>query len=144
MPRYFRVLVFGVFDRLHAGHRAFLRQARRHGRELIVAVARDKTVFSLKGHKPIQNEHARLLKLQSTFGVTKVVLGDRMLGSYHLVRRWKPDVICFGYDQKFLERDLKKQMGRGALAPIRLIRLRPYKPRRLHTSILQKKWYAKK
>lgn len=44
-----RVMVFGVFDGLHPGHRAFLRQARKKGDKLIVVVARDN--FDAKSNK---------------------------------------------------------------------------------------------
>jgi len=32
MKKNVKVMVFGVFDRLHSGHRAFLRQAKKHGK----------------------------------------------------------------------------------------------------------------
>ena len=145
MSRYSkRVMVFGVFDCLHAGHRSFLGQAKRYGDELIAVVARDAAVFQLKKRKPLQSERSRIRAVRNSKAVTRATLGDPTLGSYNIIRRWKPDIICLGYDQKSLEQDLKKQIREGMLAPIRLIRLRPYKPHRLHTSILQKKWYAKK
>jgi len=36
-----RVMATGVFDLLHPGHLYFLTEARKHGDELIVVVARD-------------------------------------------------------------------------------------------------------
>ena len=51
-PGHQRVAVFGVFDGIHAGHQDFLRQAREYGDELVVIVARDKSVTQLKGKPP--------------------------------------------------------------------------------------------
>ena len=45
-----RVMVFGSFDPLHDGHRSLFRQARKHGDELVVVVARDVNIARLKGH----------------------------------------------------------------------------------------------
>ncbi|KKW29838.1 MAG: Bifunctional protein hldE, partial [Candidatus Kaiserbacteria bacterium GW2011_GWC2_52_8b] len=55
-----RILVFGVFDRIHAGHRFFLRAARGFGGELFVAVARDRNVLRLKKKLPRDSEQTRL------------------------------------------------------------------------------------
>ena len=65
-PGHQRVAVFGVFDGIHAGHQDFdgihaghqdfLRQAREYGDELVVIVARDKSVTQLKGKPPIHPE----------------------------------------------------------------------------------------
>jgi FAD synthetase len=47
-----RVIAFGVFDGLHEGHRHFLREARKLGGRLTVAVAHDEAVVMLKGRRP--------------------------------------------------------------------------------------------
>jgi len=136
-------MVFGVFDRLHDGHRAFFKQAGQYGYELIAVVARDVAVFQLKNKKPFQNERSRLAFVQRVRSVAHAALGDLKSGTYDIIRRWEPDIICLGYDQKSLERDLKKRIREGGFEPVRLIRLRSFQPRRFHTSILQKKWYTK-
>ncbi|MFH1181685.1 MAG: adenylyltransferase/cytidyltransferase family protein, partial [Candidatus Woesearchaeota archaeon] len=52
------VMVFGTFDILHRGHEHFLRQAKKHGR-LIVVVARSSIVRKLKGKPPMFSERKR-------------------------------------------------------------------------------------
>ena len=59
-----RVLVFGTFDGLHAGHQFFLRTAKTQGTVLIVSVARDKHVSELKQKIPIHREQERLQTIQ--------------------------------------------------------------------------------
>jgi cytidyltransferase-like protein len=43
------VMVFGTFDGIHDGHRYFLNEAKKFGDKLVVAVAKDTTVKTLKG-----------------------------------------------------------------------------------------------
>ena len=43
-----KVMVFGTFDRLHDGHRFFLREAEKLGTTLFIVVARDSMVVTHK------------------------------------------------------------------------------------------------
>ncbi|KKU04736.1 MAG: FAD synthase [Parcubacteria group bacterium GW2011_GWA2_45_30] len=131
-----RVIVFGVFDRLHPGHRAFLGQAKRHGKEVIAVVARDSAVKQLKNRKPTQNEKIRMRNVRRVPGVFCAVLGDHKEGEYGVIKKYKPDVICLGYDQQALENDLKKCMRQKKILRIRLVRLRAFMPKKYHSSLL--------
>lgn len=73
--KYNRVMVFGVFDRFHPGHLAFLEQAARQAMELVVVVARDSVVFRLKKKRPFHDENLRIKNLRKVRGVTRVVRG---------------------------------------------------------------------
>lgn len=132
------VMVFGVFDVLHPGHLSFLRQAQEMGERLIVVVARDSVVKRLKGKTPHFSERARMehVKKELKNGVT-VVLGDRTRGAYSVIKKYKPDCICLGYDQRALAVDLRSRMRRGFLRRIRFIHLRAHKPHQYHTSKLR-------
>jgi len=55
-----KTLVFGTFDILHPGHEYFLKEAKRHGDQLVVVVARDLTVKQVKKLMPDNNELERL------------------------------------------------------------------------------------
>lgn len=100
-----RVVVFGIFDGVHEGHRDFFRQARQYGDELIVVVGRDEICRKLKNKTPKHcQEERRQLVSQEPF-VNQTLLGDPQLSSYRVVSNLKPDVICFGYDQEALEKD---------------------------------------
>lgn len=120
-----RVMVFGVFDGLHAGHRAFLRQAKKRGVELIVVVARDEVVRLLKNKTPRHPQAARVSALRRNGLADRVALGDKEQGTYRVISRWEPDIICLGYDQGALADDMRKK-----IPDIRLVRLRAHKPSR--------------
>lgn len=130
------VMVFGVFDLLHEGHRSFLKQVRAYGSHLIVVVTRDSVVQLLKKRLPHDNEITRIQKLKSIDGISEIILGDMVLGSYGVVKKYCPDIICLGYDQEAFEHDLKKNIALGSLPNILLVRLKPYKPEQYHTSLL--------
>ena len=130
------VIVFGVFDRLHSGHRAFLGQAKRYGKEVIAVVARDSAAKRLKNRKPMQNEKIRMRNVRRVLEVSRVVLGDCKEGDYGAIKKFKPDMICLGYDQQTLENDLKKRMRDGKILKIRLVRLRAFMPKKYHSSLL--------
>jgi FAD synthetase len=122
-----RVLVFGTFDLLHPGHASFLRQARRHGGMLLAAVARDTFVASFKGKSPRHGEAERKRRLLDSGLVDGAYLGDKKPGSYAIVRRLRPDVICLGHDQHLLQADLERWIERTG-ASLEVHRLRAYRP----------------
>ena len=129
-------VVFGVFDRLHDGHVDFLRQASELADECVAIVARDSAVLALKNKKPQESEEARLQSVKMFDGVANAVLGDVEQGVYTVLKNLKPNVILLGYDQDWLERDLKEKITTGALPAVLLMRLKPHKPEQLHSSIL--------
>ena len=128
-------MVFGVFDRLHPGHVSFLEQASAMGDELIVVLARDASVRELKNKTPYHNEYERIQTVRKIAGVDHVVLGDEKLGSYAVIQKHKPDMICLGYDQHGLGEDLTKRMREGKLTSVPLITLTAHKPEVFHTSL---------
>ena len=131
-----KVMVFGVFDRLHPGHISFLEQAAAYGDELIVVVARDASVRELKNKTPHHSEAERIQEVRKIVGVNRVVLGDETLGSYAVLGDHKPDIICLGYDQGELAEDVQKRIKEGKLAPISVVVLTAHKPQVFHTSLL--------
>lgn len=126
-----RVMVFGVFDGLHAGHRAFLKSAKKRGDEFIVVVARDSAVRKLKGKTPRRPQAARMAAIRQSGLADRVIPGDTKQGTYRVVSRWKPDIICLGYDQYALAADLKKKIPN-----IRLIHTLAHQPGTFKTSLL--------
>ncbi len=123
-----KVMIFGTYDILHKGHLNFFEQARKYGDNLIVVVARDKTVEKVKGRKPLSNEKKRLKTIRKY--VDKAVLGY-IRDKYKIIKLFKPDVICLGYDQKASLKDLKQ-------FKIPIKRLRSYKPHEYKSSKLRK------
>lgn len=141
-----RIMVFGVFDGLHPGHRAFLRQAARCGKDLIVVVARDSVVRKLKKKSAKQKEKQRLGALRKSYETwshkVKMILGDRKQSSYGVIKKYKPDLICLGYDQKWLEKDLKIRVRQGSIPKIRLVKLKPYYAQKFKSSKLNDQLFS--
>lgn len=131
-----RVMVFGVFDGLHKGHREFLSAARKRGDYLIVVVARDDAVRALKKKTPRRNEKERMQELRQSALADRVVLGDKEQGTYSVIVRYAPNSICLGYDQDTLRRDLEARMAQDKIPLVGIVRLAAYKPKQWHTSLL--------
>lgn len=132
-----RVMVFGTFDMVHAGHEDFFRQARLlvDMPHLICSVARDENVGRIKGAPPRHSEMERLSRIRECFLVDEAVLGD-VEGYIEHIKSLRPDIIALGYDQESeyvsqLERDLT-----DAGLSTKVVRLRPYKPEQFKTSKL--------
>lgn len=122
-------MVFGTFDKLHAGHQFFLEQASRHGDRLVVVVARDHNVHGLKGHWPHDNEQARLANITAVPAVTEARLGlEDYSKKEQVIVEIQPDVICLGYDQA---------LGFRSPDPtIKMMRLPAYHPEKYKSSLL--------
>jgi D-beta-D-heptose 7-phosphate kinase/D-beta-D-heptose 1-phosphate adenosyltransferase len=94
------VLSNGCFDLLHAGHAAYLEQARRLGDVLVVAVNRDASVRRLKGlDRPIVGEAERAALVAALGCVDHVLLFDEPT-PHEVLRRVRPDVLVKGGDYR--------------------------------------------
>ena len=131
-----RVVVFGVFDGIHDGHRDFFRQAREYGDELVAIVGRDEVALQLKNKKPRYSQEERLRFVKREQGIDDGVLGDEEPSSYQVMETLTPDVVCMGYDQQVLAEDLKKWM-KAKRKEIPIYFLKPYKPEIFHNSFLR-------
>jgi len=116
------VLVFGTLDVLHAGHRYFLRRAKSLGDRLAVSLSRDDFVRSFKGKIPRYNENERRLRLEASGLADVVYLSDSVPGSYDILVKTRPDIVCLGYDQDELEENLRSWLQARRWG-IRLVRL---------------------
>jgi len=88
------VLTNGVFDLLHTGHLYYLRQARRLGDALLIALNADASVRVLKGPtRPVQNEEQRAYALGALECVDAVVIfrQPRLTAE---IRALQPEVYC--------------------------------------------------
>lgn len=116
------VLAFGTFDVFHPGHDYFLRQSAKLGSRLVVGVARDTHVRTLKHKEPRQDEQTRLAVVRAFEPVSEADLSDETLGSYDVIRRVRPDIVAIGHDQFALRDDLLRWMREQGLSiPVRMI-----------------------
>jgi D-beta-D-heptose 7-phosphate kinase/D-beta-D-heptose 1-phosphate adenosyltransferase len=97
-----RKIVFtnGCFDILHRGHLTYLREAKRLGDRLVVAINSDESLRGLKGPgRPVNNQADRALMLSSLAFVDFVCLFDEDTPA-EIIRAIKPDILVKGGDYK--------------------------------------------
>jgi len=124
-----RVLVFGTFDQLHPGHRAFLDAAARRG-ELWVVIGLDDNVKRFKRRRPIQNQQERKRAIERAYPQARVVFGDAE-ECCKPIERINPDLILLGYDQRLPPGAELSDM------PCMVERLPAYEPERYKSSLLR-------
>ncbi|MBU2028668.1 adenylyltransferase/cytidyltransferase family protein [Patescibacteria group bacterium] len=130
-----KVMVFGTFDVFHKGHKSFLKQARRKDDFLTVVVARDETVAKIKKQKTKNKEQKRKRILENSQLADKVILGS--LGDkYAVIKKYQPDIICLGYDQKAFVDKLKDKLVGFKLDKTHIIKLKSYYPKKYKSSLL--------
>ena len=91
------VFTNGAFDSLHAGHVAFLRQARKLGDVLIVGVNSDESIHKITGREPAVPEADRLSVVAALDPVDHAVLFEEETPS-SLIREVRPHVHVKGGD----------------------------------------------
>lgn len=131
-----KVITFGTFDLFHPGHISYLQQAKKLGSHLIVIIARDKTVNSVKGFNPSENEQTRLTNVQKAQLADIVVLGN-LENQYQVLLDHKPNIIALGYDQQAFTENLKKFIIEHDLKT-KIIRLESFHPEKYKSSHLKK------
>jgi FAD synthetase len=130
------VMAFGTFDLLHPGHKYFFKQAKKQGDYLIVIIARDSTVKEVKGKLPQHNEKQRQKAVIGLNLADKAVLGDRGINKYAVIKKYRPEIICLGYDQIYFIDGLKDKVKEFKLKT-KIIRLKPYQAHKYKTSIIK-------
>jgi len=93
-----KVLVFGTFDRLNAGHISFLERAQRFGAEFIVLVVEDEFVIKYKGKLPVWSLKMRMGALRRLPFKPKVYAED-IRESWKSLKTIQPDVIVLSAEQ---------------------------------------------
>jgi FAD synthetase len=132
------VMVFGTFDGIHDGHRHFLREAKKLGDKLVVAVAKDNTVKILKGHFPETPLPNRIMNLKQENIADEIISGDQEIKKWQVIEKVKPDTICIGYDQQDLKNALEKAKEMLNLN-FKIETATPFKGDVMHSSLLKKR-----
>ncbi len=123
-----KVMVFGVFDELHDGHRDFLRQAKEHGDHVVVVVARDAIIARLYGKKPNNDEITRISELLKDGSADDIVMGhieDRK----QVFLEHKPDVIVLGFSQEKFSKELRENEKELGIEGVDIVLAEPYNPK---------------
>ncbi len=140
------VLATGAFDLLHLGHVRFLQASKRKGgpgAQLIVVVARDKTILNRKGRKPILPEDQRRELVGSLRVVDRAILGHTHLDLLGILREVRPDIVAVGHDQKQIKVSVQKLLRKERLS-IRVVQIPKFGPSGLNSSTGIKQRVAKR
>ena len=132
-----KILVFGTFDIFHEGHRYLLCEARKYGDHLRVVVARDATVLAVKKRLPLYGERERKKAIEESGLADKVVLGNKT-NKFAVIGKYRPDIICLGYDQRFFIEQLKEKLLTFGLGKTAIVRIGEYMPEVYKSSKLRK------
>lgn len=132
-----RVMAFGVFDGFHEGHRFFLREAKKFGDSLTVVVTPDEVVALIKKKLPRFNLEERIKEIQDSKLADEVVVGDKLLKGWEILKKTNPKIIAIGYDQKELEVSLKQHLQSEKLF-IELKTIPPFEEKKYKSSLITK------
>jgi cytidyltransferase-like protein len=132
-----KVLVFGTFDIVHAGHIHMLREAKSYGDHLTVVVSRNDTATQVKGVPPIFSEQTRVQDIQALNIADKVRLGNLGENRYKVIAEENPDIIALGYDQEAFTDKLSEHINPQKIT---IVRLHAYKPEIFKSSKIKEQW----
>ncbi len=136
------VLTSGAFDIIHPGHIKMLWEAKKIGgrnSKLVVVLARDTTIKKRKNREPLFDEKSRLFIVSNLKPVDEAVLGYRKFSFEKIIKKIKPNIVVFGYDQTGLMREFMKFIKEKNLN-IRVYRARRYRLGRVNstTEVIEK------
>ena len=137
------VLAGGVYDILHLGHLAVLAEAKTYGDLLVVVVATDITVETLKGRRPVFPEEDRRALVESLKPVDAAILGyeDVGMGYEQVIDEVKPNIIALGYDQDSVARTVIELVEKKR-RDIRIVRLSKFdKEKYLSSSAIRQRFF---
>ena len=136
------VFTFWTFDVFHKWHKYYLEQAKKYGEKVFTVIARDTSVESLKGKKPLMNQIQRKLWVEQVGIVDIVLLGDSK-DPLRWIKKYSPHVICLWYDQIWYS-ELLKQYMKDQCIHIDVVKIPSYKEKIYKSSIINKEKFAKK
>ncbi len=86
------VMVFGAFDGVHSGHLYYLKEAKKLGNHLIVAIARDHSPWHYKvGFKLPEAERMKTVEMLDI--ANEVILGSET-DPLEKIKKIKPDIVA--------------------------------------------------
>lgn len=90
-----------------------LREAKSHGTYLIAAVAPDSVVAKLKSEPPKHASAQRIAMLKAEKIADDVVSAEETIGTWAILKKYKPTVIALGYDQDELRSSLEEYLEKA-------------------------------
>ncbi len=98
-----KIFIAGTFDNFHVGHQYLCWSVYRKDVEMVIVVARDKTVKRIKKRLPLHTEHQRVDRLKLEFSAyrnVKIRLGNLNTNFLKTIQEEFPTHLQLGYDQQ--------------------------------------------
>lgn len=105
-----KIMVFGDFDSPHEGHAKFLEQAKQLGDYLVAVISGLHVEEHLMGRLPPSDIGAKIMHLQDMDAVDQVIVGEKEMQIWELVREHHPDIVAVASDQGVLLEDLRAHL----------------------------------
>ena len=90
----------GSLDLLHAGHVLMLKECKAQCDYLIVGLQTDPSIDRPDKHKPIETVEERMIRLQGCKYVDKIIVYEREVDLYNLLKELNPDIRFVGEDHR--------------------------------------------
>ena len=131
----YTVLTFWSFDVVHKWHSYYLNQAKKYWDLLITIVATDQNIEKFKKFKPQNNQQKRIEDIKK-LNISDEVVAGKEENFLKWIDIYSPKVICFGYDQRWVEK-VEDYITKNNL-DIEIIRIKSFKPEVYKSSLLKK------
>lgn len=105
---------------------------------MVVIVTPDSAVVRRKGKEALFEQRDRVALVASLKNVSKTVLGNQD-DSWSILKRIKPDVVCFGYDQKKAIKSLEDMLPALNIGNPKIVSAPSFKPKKYHSRHLKSK-----
>lgn len=120
------ILTGGKFNKIHPGHVWLLKKAKKLG-HLIVVLAHD-----VHNKRPYAVSAEKRRKQLEALGVAdKVVIGDKRK-FVKVVKKYKPNVIVLGYDQKIPDEETSDYIKKHKIKIIKFRKHKDYSTGKMH------------
>lgn len=86
------VMTFGAFDGIHLGHIHYLKEAKKLGNYLIVAIARDNSKWTLPKRYNLPERERQ--KLVESLGIADKVIMGSTTDALEKIKKLKPDILA--------------------------------------------------
>lgn len=128
-------MTFWTFDVFHEWHKHFLQTAKNYCDKLITIVATDKNVFNIKWFNTHFSQDERKNEVEKSW-ISDSVFVWKEENPMYFVEKFKPNVICLWYDQKWFSYLLEDFIKENNL-DTKIVRIESFKPELYKSSILK-------
>ena len=100
---------------------------------MVIVVPPDEIIELIKKRKPKYSLDERIGFVKKEYPEIEILSGDFTLGSWQVLKNFKPDIVGVGYDQG----DLKEALQKSGIRPLpEIVMIDSHKPEKYKSSIV--------